>query len=71
MGGIFRSGSFDAPFPAAWSVKTRRDPSRRCRDARVYGHITTGMHDNEYTPPLSSFPSSVQFHREHGDETAA
>ena len=21
----------------AWSVKTRRSPSRRCRDARVYG----------------------------------
>ena len=28
-----------------WSVKTRRAPSRRCRDARVYGHTTTAMHD--------------------------
>ena len=23
------------------------------RDARVYGHTTTAMHDNEYTPPPS------------------
>ena len=23
---------------SAWSVKTRRAPSRHCRDARVYGH---------------------------------
>ena len=35
---------------SAWSVKTRRAPSRRCRDARVYGHATTAMHDSEYTP---------------------
>ena len=34
-----------------WSVKTPRAPSRHCRDARVYGHTTTTMHDNEYTPP--------------------
>ena len=37
---------------SAWSVKTRRAPSRHCRDARVYRHTTTAMHDNEYTPPL-------------------
>ena len=36
----------------AWSVKTRRAPSRHCRDARVYGHTTTAIHDNEYSPPL-------------------
>ena len=36
---------------SAWSVKTRRAPSRRCRDARVYGHTTTAMHGNEYPPP--------------------
>ena len=36
---------------SAWSVKTRRAPSRRYRDARVYGHTTKAMHDNEYTPP--------------------
>ena len=41
---------------SAWSVKTRRAPSRHCRGARVYGHTTTTMHDNEYTPPPS--PSS-------------
>ena len=29
----------------------RRAPSRRCRDAKVYGHTTTAMHDDEYTPP--------------------
>ena len=38
---------------SAWSVKTRRAPSRHCRDARVYGHTTTAMHDNEYTPHTS------------------
>ena len=37
----------------AWSVKTRRAPSRHCRDARVYGHTTTAMHDNENPPPSS------------------
>ena len=38
----------------AWSVKTRRAPSRHCRDANVYGHKTTAIHDNEYLvhPPL-------------------
>ena len=30
---------------SAWSVKTRHAPSRHCRDARVYGHTTTAMHD--------------------------
>ena len=28
----------------AWSAKTRRAPSRHCRDARVCGHTTTAMH---------------------------
>ena len=27
------------------SVKTRRAPSRHCRNARVYGHTTTALHD--------------------------
>ena len=36
---------------SVWSVKTRHAPSRKCRDARVYGHTTTAMHDNEYTLP--------------------
>ena len=35
---------------SAWSVKTRCAPSRHCRDARVYDHATTAMHDNEHTP---------------------
>ena len=34
-----------------WWVKTRRAPSRHCRNARVYGHATSAMHQNEY-PPL-------------------
>ena len=38
---------------SAWSVKTRRAPSRHRRDARVYGHTTTVVHDNEYAPPPS------------------
>ena len=37
----------DAMF--AWSVKSRPAPSRIRRDANVYGHMTTGMHDNECT----------------------
>ena len=37
---------------SAWLVKTRGVPSRHCRDARVYGHKTTAMHDIGYTPPL-------------------
>ena len=33
-------------------MKPRRVPSRHRRDARVYGHMTTPMHDdNEDTPP--------------------
>ena len=35
----------------AWSVKTRRVPSRHCRDAGVYGRTTGATHDIEYTPP--------------------
>ena len=44
---------------SAWSVKTRRAPSRFCRGARVYRYTTTAMHDSEYTPshPLPSLPS--------------
>ena len=41
------------PAMSAWSVKTRRAPSRHCRDARAYGHTTTPMHGNEYPPPLA------------------
>ena len=36
---------------SALSAKTRRAPSRRCRDASAYGHTTTAMHDIEYAPP--------------------
>ena len=35
---------------SAWLVKTRRAPSRCRRHARAYGHATTAMHDNGYTP---------------------
>ena len=34
----------------AWSVKTRRAPSRHCRDARVNGHKTTAMHEMSTRP---------------------
>ena len=43
---------------SAWSVKTQRAPSRECKDARVYGHATTAMHGNEYTP--SSQPDTYR-----------
>ena len=36
---------------SAWSVKTRRAPSRHGRDARVYGHTTTAMHKLSTTLP--------------------
>ena len=42
----------------AWSVKHRGAPSRRCRDARVYGHTTTAMHGNDYT----LFPPEAEAH---------
>ncbi|CAN0169454.1 unnamed protein product, partial [Laminaria digitata] len=35
---------------SAWSVKTARAPSRHCRDARIYGHTTTAVHDEIITP---------------------
>ncbi|CAM9569837.1 unnamed protein product [Laminaria digitata] len=40
--------------PPIWSVKIRRAPSRYCRDARVYSHTITAVHDNEHThtPPI-------------------
>ena len=40
----------------AWSVKTRRVPSRHGRDTRVYDHTTTAMNDMSPTPPLPSCP---------------
>ena len=41
----------------AWSVKPRRAPSRHSRDARVYGHMTTAMHEYRVHPS----PSGVLF----------
>ena len=45
---------------SAWSGKTRRVPSRHCREARVHDHTTTAMRDHEYTRPPSilHLPSS-------------
>ena len=40
----------------AWSVKTQRAPSGHCRDARVYGHATSAIHDNSTPPPPSLSP---------------
>ena len=41
--------SAPSPPPShAWSVKTRRAPSRHCRDAKVYGQTTTVMHEIEH-----------------------
>ena len=37
----------------AWSMKTRHAPSRRCRNARVYGDSTTAMHHITTPPPQS------------------
>ena len=44
-------------------MQTRRAPSRHCtgRDARVYGHTATAMHDGEYTPPTRDTISAALF----------
>ena len=39
---------------SAWSVKTRRAPSRHFTNARVYGHTTTATHD--MSTPLYRLP---------------
>ena len=54
---------------SAWSVKPRRAPSQHFRDARVYGHITTAIHDMN-TPPcppagLASVGSDTVKHAAH------
>ena len=50
-----RSIFFLFPPPPAWSVKTRRAPTRHCRDARVYGHtLRPCMRSSTYI--LSSTP---------------
>ena len=36
---------------SAWLVKTRRAPSRHCRNARVYRHTPTAMHEMSSPPP--------------------
>ena len=36
---------------SAWLMKTRRAPSGHSRDARVYGHTTTAMHELSTPPP--------------------
>ena len=41
---------------SAWSLKTRHAPSRHCRDARVYGHTTTALHEIEYISPIEYTP---------------
>ena len=46
------------------SVRTRRVPSRHCRDARVYGHATMVMPDMSTPPPspprAPSLPAPVR-----------
>ena len=53
---------------SARSVKTRRAPSRHFRDARVYDHTTTAMHNNEHTPSLPSLTISSTFRRRKVDQ---
>ena len=51
---IRRGASRLLPVMSAWSVKTRRAPSRHCRDARVHVHATTALHDDDFTPHAPS-----------------
>ena len=37
---------------SAWSGKTRRLPSRHCREARVHDHTTAAMHERIHPPPV-------------------
>ena len=39
---------------SAWLVKAQRAPSRHSRDARVYGHTATAMHNLSTPPPPQS-----------------
>ena len=48
---------------SAWSVKTRRAPSRHCRDARVYGHTTTACINMSTTPSASTRRSAQNLKR--------
>ena len=41
---------------SAWAVKTRRAPSRHCRNARVYDCKTTAMHEMTTPPPPEAPP---------------
>ena len=47
----------------------------RCRDERAYGHTTTAMHDDEYTPPsrflLVSLLCGPRLHRRVGRDKYA
>ena len=43
----------------SWSVKTRHAPSRHRRDARVYNHTTTPMHEIEYIFLIEYIPPSI------------
>lgn len=43
----------------AWSVNTRRAPSRRRRHARVCGHTTRGMHEVSTHLPRRSYFSMI------------
>ena len=54
---------------SAWLVKTRRAPSRHSRDARVYGHTTTAMHELSTPPPLSPPPLKTPPLAPHGHTT--
>ena len=48
-----------------WSVKSRCVPPRLCGDARVSGHTTTAMHDDEYTPLVFCFARYTRLKRKH------
>ena len=61
------SRSFALGARSAWSVKTRPAPSRHCRDARVYSHTTTAIHDiSTPTSPPSKGTRQRTTHSEKG-----
>ena len=44
---------------SAWSMKTRRAPSRHCRDARVYSDTTNARHEHTSKKGMRKFNNAI------------
>lgn len=50
------------PQLSTWSVKTRRVPSRKCSDTRVYGNKVPAVHDMLHPPHLKTRKQTKRRH---------